>query len=68
MARRARALWPIMLSVAEVADAMKVDRRVVYQMIAAGLPLYRIGVKRRVLVADLLDFIPLHFQRDGSPK
>lgn len=64
----ARKLWPIMLSVSELADAMHVDRRVVYAMIAGGLPLYKIGVKRRVLVSDVLEFIPLHFKRDGVPK
>ena len=52
MARRARALWPIMLSVSELASAMKVDRRVVYEMVRRGLPLYRIGTKQRVLVTD----------------
>ncbi len=64
---RARVLWPIMLSVAELADAMKCDRRYVYQMIANGLPLYRIGVKRRVLVADVVEHIRKTFKR-GSPK
>lgn len=65
---RARQLWPIMLSVSELAAAMKCDRRVVYAMIRSGLPLYRIGVKRRVLVSDVLDFIPLHFTREGVLK
>ncbi len=68
MARTSSRLWPIMLSVSELAAAMHVDRRVVYAMVEGGLPLYRIGVKKRVLVSDVLDFIPLHFKRDGSPK
>ena len=67
MARASR-LWPIMLSVSDLAAAMHVDRRVVYEMVASGLPVYRIGVKKRVLVSDVLAFIPLHFKRDGSPK
>jgi hypothetical protein len=65
---RASRLYPIMLSVSELAAAMRVDRRVVYSMIGNGLPLYKIGVKKRLLVRDVLDFIPLHFKRDGSQK
>jgi len=68
MARIASRIFPIMLSVSELAAAMHVDRRVVYLMIGNGLPLYKIGVKKRLLVADVLKFIPLHFKRDGSLK
>jgi excisionase family DNA binding protein len=66
MSRRARTLWPIFLSVSELADAMHVDRRTVYAMVDAGLPIYRIGVKRRMLVTDVIDFVPKFFKQDGS--
>lgn len=66
MPRKSRAsrLWPITLSVAEVAAALGIDRTHVYSMIAGGLPLYRIGVKRKILVADLVDFIRANFKRE----
>lgn len=64
---RARVLWPIMLSVSELASAMHCDRRYVYQMIANGLPLYKIGVKRRVLVTDVVDHIRKNFKTTGVP-
>lgn len=68
MARASRVLWPIMLSVSELADAMHCDRRHVYSMIANGLPLRKFGVKRRILVADAIEHIREHFKPDGSPK
>lgn len=64
---RARVLWPILLSVTELADAMGVDRRYVRQMIASGMPVQKIGVKRRVLVVDAVEAIRKNFQDNGSP-
>lgn len=61
---RERRLYPLMLSVAECAAVIGVERRTVYQMIDNGLPLYRIGVKRKILVADLVDFIRQTFKRE----
>ncbi len=68
MARASSRLWPIALSVSEVADALGVHRRIVYQMIAAGLPLYKIGVRKKLLVTDVIAAIPQFFKRNGSPK
>ena len=65
---RARAMWPILLSVSDLAAAMHVDRRVIYRMVEGGLPLYRIGVKKRMLITDVLAFIPQFFTREGVPK
>jgi excisionase family DNA binding protein len=65
---RARVLWPVLLSVSELADAMGVDRRYVRKMIAAGMPVQRLGVKKRILVADAVEAIRKNFQIDGSPK
>jgi excisionase family DNA binding protein len=67
MARASR-LWPIALSVSEVADALGVHRRIVYQMIAGGVPLYKFGTRRKMLVTDVIAAIPQFFKRDGSPK
>ena len=71
MSRRLRErahLLPIMLSVTELAYSMGVHKRIVYSMIAAGLPLYKIGTKRKMLTADVLDFIPRFFNVDGSVR
>ena len=68
MAARSRVLWPILLSVSELADAMQCDRRYVRQMIASGMPVQKIGVKRRILVADAVEAIRKNFQDNGSPK
>jgi excisionase family DNA binding protein len=68
MAARSRVLWPILLSVSELADAMGVDRRWVRQMIDGGMPIQKIGVKRRILVADAVEAIRKNFQTTGVPK
>lgn len=63
---RDRRLWPVMLSVAECASAIGAERRVIYQMIKNGMPVYRIGVKRRILTADFVEAIRLTFKREES--
>lgn len=55
----------IMLNIAQTADALGVERKTVYQMIQNGLPLYRIGVKRKILIADLIDYIRKNFKREA---
>lgn len=62
---RERRLWPLMLSVADAASAINVERRVIYQMIANGLPVYRIGVKRRILTADFVEAIRQTFKQES---
>lgn len=60
-----RKLWPIMLSISEAATAIGVERRTVYQMIASGMPVYRIGVKKRILTADFVEAIRATFKRES---
>jgi excisionase family DNA binding protein len=67
MPRVASRLYPIMLSVAEAAAEMGVDRWTVYAWIEAGLPLYRIGTKRKILVADLVEYIRANLKRESRP-
>jgi excisionase family DNA binding protein len=55
---RQRKLFPIAVSVAEVADSLGVERREIYRAIKEhGLPVYRHGTKRRILVADVVAWI-----------
>jgi hypothetical protein len=65
---RARVLWPILLSVSELADAMGCDRRYVRKMLANGMPVQKIGVKKRILVADAVEHIRKNFQMTGVPN
>lgn len=64
MAAQPRKLYPLMLSVSECAEQFRCDRKVVYQMIRAGLPLYRLGVRRFVLTDDLILFIRTHLKQE----
>jgi excisionase family DNA binding protein len=55
---RERRLWPILLSISECSACLNVERREIYAAIASrALPLYRHGTKRRVLTADVVDWI-----------
>ena len=65
MPRVASRLYPICLTVAETAAAIGVHRETVYEWIAAGLPLYRIGTKRKILVADLVEHIRANVKRES---
>jgi hypothetical protein len=47
---------------------MGCDRRFVRRMIANGMPVQKLGVKKRILVADAVEHIRKNFQHDGSPK
>jgi hypothetical protein len=58
MTPRVKRIFPIALSVAALADALDVDRRVIDAMVKAEqLPVYQIGAKRRVLVEDAVNAI-----------
>ena len=60
--RTASRLWPIFLSVAELADAMGVSWRYVYDMIRNGLPLYQLGTNRKIATADVVEYGRKHFK------
>jgi hypothetical protein len=57
MAAQPRKLYPLMLSVSECAEQFRCDRKVIYQMTRAGLPLYRLGVRRFVLTDDVIQWV-----------
>ena len=54
MRERRNALYPIAVSPARAAECLDVHRKVIAEMIARGMPIYRHGNKRRVLVDDLV--------------
>jgi hypothetical protein len=68
MRERASTLWPVALSPASLADALDVDRRVIDRMIRLGqLPVYQIGVKRRVLIEDAVNAIRHYWNQTRRP-
>ncbi|HWX26614.1 MAG TPA: hypothetical protein VNZ53_04140 [Steroidobacteraceae bacterium] len=67
MPRRSRThLFPVALSKAELAVALRVPHTVVEQCIADGLPVYSppVGVRRhRILVSDIVEHIRKHWRK-----
>jgi excisionase family DNA binding protein len=64
---RERRLWPITLTISEAAKVLHVHRRELYDAINNGLPLYRKGVRKFLLTADLVDWIRAHWRRENLP-
>jgi excisionase family DNA binding protein len=60
-----RRLYPLMLSVTEVAAQLQCDRHTVYGMCEAGLPSYRCGTRQFVLTDDLIRFVRENFKRES---
>jgi hypothetical protein len=60
---RERKIFPIALTVAELSAATGWHRSVIYQWLAAGLPRYRVGVRKVLLVADVVEFIRENCER-----
>jgi len=66
MPRTSPRLFPILLSVADASRALGVDRARLYAAIRAGhLALFRDGVKKRILVADLVEWVRHHWTRES---
>jgi len=57
-------LWPIWLSVSELGRALGLERKVIYEWIRlGGLPVYKIGTKRKILIEDVVAFIRANLKR-----
>ena len=73
MSRTASRLYPLFLTVSEMSAAVGCSRRTVYQWARAGLPLYRIGCSKKIMVADADEFFRANLKRvdlkslDGGP-
>jgi hypothetical protein len=62
---RERRLWPITLTVSECARALHIERGAIYDGIRLdGLPLYRKGVRKFLLTADVVEWIRRTFKRE----
>jgi excisionase family DNA binding protein len=54
---REQRLWPIWLSISEASRALGIERKILYGWVAQGMPIYKCGVRRKVLVEDLVRYI-----------
>jgi hypothetical protein len=59
---RERRLWPIWLSISEGSRKLGIDRTVLYQWHHQGMPIYKIGTKRKVLTEDIVRFIRINLK------
>lgn len=56
-------LWPVCLSVAEWSRSLGVQRATVYEWHRQGLPIYKIGVKRKIFTDDLTAWCKAHLAK-----
>lgn len=69
MRARVKKLFPIALSINAAADALMVRPEEVRDLIAvSGIPVFQLNMRRRVLVADLVEAIRKHWPRVESKK
>jgi len=61
--REPRKLFPIAMTVAELSQATGWDRKTIYAWCAHGLIRYRVGVRKVLFVADVVDFIRTNCER-----
>jgi hypothetical protein len=59
-------LYPICLSTAECATALRVSRKIIHEMVRAGLPRFKIGTKTRIFTSDLVEFCHVYFKQEKS--
>ena len=63
---RERRLWPITLTISEAASALHLHRRDIYAAAKLdGLPIYRKGVRKFCLTADLTEWVRAIFKREA---
>jgi excisionase family DNA binding protein len=64
MPRKASRVFPIMLSISELATALSVTRREIYEANRMGLlPIYKKGARRRVLIEDAVKWVKQTWSR-----
>ncbi len=62
---RQRQLYPIAVTVAELADSIGVDSALIYTAIKLRrLPVFRVGVRRLILVEDAVSWLRENFKRE----
>lgn len=62
---RQRRLFPIALTVSELADSLGIDRNVIYSAIKSKeLAIFRRGVRRLIIVADAVQWIRETWKRE----
>jgi hypothetical protein len=59
---REQRIWPIWLSISEASPTLGIQRKVLYSWVKQGMPIYQCGVRRKVLVEDLIKFIRINLK------
>jgi predicted site-specific integrase-resolvase len=54
---RERRLWPTWQSISEWSRSLGIERKILYEWHRQGMPIYRVGTKRKVLTEDIVRFI-----------
>jgi excisionase family DNA binding protein len=65
---REQRLWPIWLSISEASRSLGIDRKILYAWVRQGMPVYKCGVRRKVLTEDLVKFIRINLKTVESPR
>ena len=67
MRREPARIWPLWLSISEASRALGIERKILYAWVRQGMPIYKCGVRRKVLTEDLVKFIRINL-RTVEPK
>jgi predicted site-specific integrase-resolvase len=60
---REKRLWPVLQSVSEWSRSLGIDRKIIYAWVRDGLPVYQIGVKRKIFTEDIVAHMRTHLKR-----
>ena len=64
----ARRIFPVAVTIAELAASMGLDRNKISEAVRLQrLPIYRVGVKRLVIVQDAVEWLRRDFPRESEP-
>lgn len=59
---REQRIWPLWLSISEASRSLGIERKVLYQWHRQGMPIFKVGTKRKVLVEDIVRFIRINLK------
>jgi len=61
-------LYPICLSTQECATALGVSKKIIHEMVRAGLPRRKIGTKTRIFTDELASFCKVYFKQQQTTE
>jgi len=60
---REQRLWPVWYSVSEWSRALGIERKQIYEWIKRGLPVFKLGVRRKIFTQDMVAFLRANLER-----